>query len=67
MYIMVMELIIGKVNVRGILGRMLYADDLAVVVESRWEMQEVLRERKEAFEKHWLKMSMEKSEVMWVG
>ena len=46
---------------------MLYADDLAVVVESGREMQEVLREWKEAFGKHGLKMRMEKTEVMWVG
>jgi len=55
------------VNMRGILGRILYADDLEVVVESRWEMQEVLGEYKEAFEKHGLKMSMDKTKVMWVG
>ena len=38
MFIMVMDLVSRKVNMRGILGRVLYADDLAVVVESRWEM-----------------------------
>ena len=31
-----------KVNMRGSMGRMLYADDLAVVVESGREMQEIL-------------------------
>ena len=46
------------------MGRMLYADDLDVVVESGREMQEVLEEWKEAFWKHGLKMSMEK--VTWV-
>uniref|UniRef100_UPI00358FDCFE uncharacterized protein n=1 Tax=Myxine glutinosa TaxID=7769 RepID=UPI00358FDCFE len=35
--------------------------------KSAWEIQEVLGEWKEAFEKHGLKMSMEKTEVMWVG
>ena len=46
---------------------MLYAADLAVVVESGREMQEVLGEWKEAFGKQRLKMSKEKTEVMWVG
>ena len=41
MFIMMMELVSRKVNMRGILGGM-YADDLAVVVENRQEMQEVL-------------------------
>ena len=63
---MVMELGGRKVNMRGILGRMLYADDVAVVVESRREMQEVLGEWKEAFGKHGLNKSMERTEVMWV-
>ena len=67
MFIMLMKLVSRKVNTRGILGRMLYADDLAFVVKGRWEMQEVLGEWKEAFGKHGLKMSMEKTEVIWVG
>ena len=66
MFIMVMELVRRKINVRSILGRMLCADDLVVVVENRQETQEALGEWKEAFEKHGLKMSMEKIEVMWV-
>ena len=41
MFIMVMELVSRRVNVNGILGRMLYADGLAIVAESRREMQKV--------------------------
>ena len=41
MFIMVMELVSRKVSLRGSMGRMLYADDLAIV-ESGQEMQEVL-------------------------
>ena len=67
MSIMVMELVSRKVSLRGSMRRMFYMDDLAIVVESGWEMQEVLQEWKEAFGKHGLKMSMEKTEVMWVG
>ena len=47
---------------RGILGRMLFEDDLAIVMDSWLEMDEVLGEWKEAFEKHVLKMSMENTE-----
>ena len=64
--IMVMELVSRKVSLRGSMGRMQYADNLAVVVESGQEIQEVLGEWKEEFGKHGLKMSMEKTEVMWV-
>ena len=66
MFIIVMELISRKVNRRGSIGRILYADDLAIM-ESGQEMEEVLGEGKEVFEKHGLKMSMEKTEVMWAG
>ena len=64
MFIMVMELVSRKVILRGGMGRMLYVVDLAVVVESGWEMQEVLGEWKETFGKHGLKMSMEETELM---
>ena len=64
---MVMDLVSRKVSSRGSAGRILHVDDLACVVESRQEKQEVLGELKEAFEKHGLKMSMEKTEAMWVG
>ena len=44
MFIMVIELVSRKVSLRGSMGRMLYGDDLGVMVESGWEMQEVLGE-----------------------
>ena len=65
-FIMVIELVSRKLSLRGSMKRMLCVDDLAVVVESRQEMQEVLGEWKEAFGKHWLKMSTEKIKVMSV-
>ena len=49
------------------MGRMLYTDDLAVVVESGQELQEVPGGWKEAFGKHGMKMNLEKTELMWVG
>ena len=44
MFIIVMELVSRKVSLRDSMVRMLNADDLAVVVESGQEMQEVLGE-----------------------
>ena len=46
MFIMVMELVSRRVNLKGILGKILYVADVAVVVESKCEMQEVLGEWK---------------------
>ena len=66
-FIMVMELVSRKVSLRSSIGRMLHADDLAVVVESEREMQEVLGKWEGSFGKHGLKMSMEKIKVIWVG
>ena len=53
--------------ISGSMGRMLCADNQAVVLEGKWEMQEILGEWKEVFQKHGLKMSIEKAEIMWVG
>ena len=46
---------------------MMYADDLAIIAESKQELQEVLEEWKGVYKKHGLRMSLEKTEVMWVG
>ena len=43
-FIMVIELVRRKVSLSNSMGRILYVDDVAVVVESGREMQEVLRE-----------------------
>uniref|UniRef100_A0A8C4QF08 Reverse transcriptase domain-containing protein n=1 Tax=Eptatretus burgeri TaxID=7764 RepID=A0A8C4QF08_EPTBU len=67
MFITVMELVSKKVSLRGSIGRILYADDLAVVGESERKMQEVVGECTEVLGKYELNISMEKTEVMWVG
>ena len=64
---MVMELISRKVSTKDVLKKMMYANDLAKIAESKKELQEVLEEWKGVFEKHGLRMSLEKTEVMWVG
>ena len=52
---------------KGVLGKMMYADDLAIIAESKQELQEMMEEWKGVFKKHGLRMSLEKTEVMWVG
>jgi len=58
------SLVMEVVSMKDIPQKLLFADDLAIVPESEQEMQE---EWKEAFEKHGLKMSLAKPEVMGVG
>ena len=45
----------------------MYADNLAIIAESKQELQEVLEEWKGVFKKNGLRMGLEKIEVMWVG
>ena len=66
LFIMVMALISRKISTKDILRKMMYADDLAIIAESKQDLQEVLEEWKGVFEKHGLRMSLEKTEVMWV-
>ena len=67
LFIMVMEIISRKISTKDILRKMMYVDDLAIIAESKQDLQEVLEEWKGVFEKHGLRMSLEKTEVMWVG
>ena len=64
LFIMVMEIISRKISTKDILRKMMYA---AIIAESKQELQKVLEEWKGVFEKHGLRMSLEKTEVMWVG
>ena len=67
LFIMVMEIISRKISTKDILRKIMYADDLAIIAESKQDLQEVLEEWKGVFEKHGLRMNLEKTEVMWVG
>ncbi|KAI0227441.1 hypothetical protein LSAT2_022121 [Lamellibrachia satsuma] len=66
LFIMVMKIISRKISTKDILRKMMYAYDLAILAESKQD-QQVLDEWKGVFEKHGLRMSLEKTEVMWVG
>ena len=64
---MAMELISRKISTKDVLRKMMYADDLAIIAEIKQELHEVMEEWKGVFEKHGLRMSVEKKKIMWVG
>ena len=66
LFIMVMELISMKISTKDVLRKMIYADNLAIIAESKQELQEVLEEWKGVFKKHGMRLSLEKTEVMRV-
>ena len=64
LFIMVMEIINRKISTKDVLRKMMNANDLAIIAESKQDLQEMLEEWKGGFEKHGLRMSQEKTEVM---
>ena len=42
-------------------------DDLAVVVDSKEEIQKTLQEWNKIFRKHGFRINLEQTEVMWIG
>ena len=56
LFIMVMELI-SRISSKDVLRKVMYADDLAMIAESKQELQEVLVEWKRVFKKHGLRKS----------
>ena len=47
--------------------KLLYADDLAVLVDSKEVLQNTLQELSNIFSKHGILMNIEKTDVMWTG
>ena len=52
---------------KGHSPQVVYVDDLAVVADCEADLQERLVDWKEIFDKHGLRVSLEKTEVLWVG
>ena len=67
LFIVVMELISRKVSMKDISRKLLYTDDLAIVVEDKEELNESLEEWKEAFKQHGLRVNLEKTDVLSIG
>ena len=51
----------------GRVRKMMYADDLAIIAESKQEIQEVMESWKRVFKKHGLRIGLGKTDLMWVG
>ena len=58
--IMVMKIINRKISTKEILRKMMYADDLAIISESKQDLLEVLEEWMWIFEKHGPRISLQK-------
>ena len=65
--IAVVEVISRKASTRYFLGKLLYANDLAVVADSEADPQEQLVDWKDIFSKHGLRVSLENTEMLLVG
>ena len=60
--------LIGKKTVmKDVMKKQLYADDLALVANSKQELQEPLEEWNRLFTRHGLKINLEKTEVLHIG
>ena len=66
-FIAILDLISRKTVVNGAMKNLLYADDLALVVNGKQELQETMEEWKGVFTKHGLKLNLEKTEVLHIG
>ena len=67
LFIAVVEVISRKTSTGDIFCKLIDADDLAVVANSEADLQEQWVEWKEIFGRHGLRVSLEKTEVLWVG
>ena len=56
-----------KISTKDVLRKKVYAGDLVIIAERKQELHEMLEEWKGVFEKHGLRMSLDKRELMWVG
>ena len=67
LFIAVVGVVSRKASTRDILRKLTYADDMAVVEDSETDLQERFVEWKDIHGRHGLRVSLEKTEVPWVG
>ena len=60
-------MVMALISMKDVLRKVMYADYLVMIADSKQELQEVLDKWKGVFKNHGLRMSREKTEVMWVG
>ena len=65
--IAVLDLISRETVVKDAMKKLLYADDLALVVNGKQELQETMEEWNGLFTKRGLKLNLEKTEVLHIG
>ena len=65
--IAVLDLISGKTVMKYAMKKLLYVDDLALVVNGKQELQETMEEWNGLFTKHGLKLKLEKTEMLHIG
>ena len=66
LFIMVVNLISGKVPEQEEFKKILYAGDLAVVADNKEYIQKTLQEWSNIFAKHGLRINLE-AKIMWIG
>ena len=64
LFIAVLDLISRKTVVKDAMKKLIYADDMALVANGKQELQETLEEWNGLFTRHWLKINVEKTEVL---
>ena len=67
LFIAVLDLISRKTVVKDAMKKLLYADSLALVTNGKQELQEIMEEWNGLFIKHWLRLNLEKTEVLHIG
>ena len=67
LFIAVLDLISRKMVMKGVMRKLIYADDLALVANGKQELQETLQEWNGLFTRHGLTINIEKTEVLHIG
>ena len=67
LFIAVLDLISRKTVMKDAMKKLLYADDLALVMNGKQELQETLEEWNGLFTRHRLKISLDKTKVLHMG
>ena len=66
-FIAVLDLISRKMVVLDAVKKLRYAEDVALVANGKQELQDTLEEWNGLFTRHWLKINVEKTEVLHIG
>ena len=67
LFIVVLNLISRTTVTKDAIKKLLYADDLALVANGKYEQNESLEEWDGLFTRHWLKINLEKTEMLHIG